>query len=199
MAGLNGIDSEKFADFLKNIPIPEQNPIIPDELLFNIKNLAKEEIPNLSNLIKNLELDWLSPQDNRLGVTIFSDNHNEIFRKKRLNLPFGKIKISLHPILVDDEKLYNHTVVHEILHATGMIEHSERHESLTNEIAPAPPLSESIVLRYLQAGMISSTEILSWECNNCNYIWTRNTIHQPIKCPKCSSSYSGKNGGGTGI
>ena len=199
MGGLNGIDSEKFADFLKNIPIPEQSPIISDELSSDLKNLAKEEIPHISNLIENLELNWLSSQDNRLGVTIFSEDYNEIFRKKRLNLPFKDIKIGLHPILADDEKLYNHTIVHEILHAAGMIEHCERHESLTNEIAPAPLFSESVVLRYLQAGMISSTDVLSWECDNCNYIWTRNTIHQPIRCPKCSSLYRENNGGGTGI
>ena len=57
MGGLNGIDSEKFAGFLKNIPIPEQSPTISDELSSNLKNLTKEEIPNLSNLIENLELN----------------------------------------------------------------------------------------------------------------------------------------------
>ncbi len=195
----NNIDLEKFSKFLKDTPIPENEPILSDELFIKINKLAKEEIPNLSNLIKNLELGWLSSQDNRLGVTIFSEDHNEIFRKKRLNLPFDKIKINLHPILANDEKLYNHTLVHELLHASGMIEHSENHESLTNKIAPPPSLSDSVVLRYLQAGMISSTDILSWECNNCEHIWTRNTIHKPKKCPKCTFPYVENNGGGTGI
>ena len=67
-----------------------------------------------------------------------------------------------------------------------MFEHSEIHDDLTNEIAPAPSLSESIVLRYLQAIMISTTNVLSWECICCNHIWTRNTFIKPKICPKCS-------------
>jgi hypothetical protein len=183
----NKRDTGKFTDYLKNIPIPEESPLISDELRNKIESLAKEEITNLSLLIGNIELNWLSSEDNRLGVTIFSGDHNELYRKKRLNLPLGKIKINLHPVLMDDEKLYNHTLVHEILHASGMIEHSEKHDNLTNQIAPAPSLSESIVLRYLQAVMISTTNVLSWECISCNHIWTRNTIIKPKKCPKCNS------------
>tara|TARA_B100001564_G_C20369490_1_gene547282 strand:+ start:32 stop:601 length:570 start_codon:yes stop_codon:yes gene_type:complete len=187
MENSNNIDPVKISNFLKNIPVPEKNPEIPSELKFKIEKLAGEEIPNLSILFENIELVWLLSSDNRLGVTTFSGDYNEIFRKKRLNLPLGDIKIGLHPILIDDEKLYNHTLVHEILHASGMFEHSPRHDQLTNEIAPSPSFSESSVLRYLQAIVISTTDVLSWECKNCNFIWTRNTFIRPKKCPKCSS------------
>lgn len=181
------VDSGNFSDYLKNIPIPEELPFISKELKGKIELLAKDDIENLSFLIKNIELNWLMPEDTRLGVTIFSGDHNELYRKKRLNLPLGHIKINLHPVLVDDKKLYEHTLVHEILHASGMIEHSKKHDDLTNKIAPAPSLSESVVLRYLQAVMISKTNVLSWECIFCNHIWTRNTILKPKKCPKCLS------------
>jgi len=182
------INLEKFTDYMKNIPIPEDKPLISTDLRNNIENLTNEEIPNISIIIENLELSWLSSNDDRLGVTTFDDDYNELYRKKRLNLPFGSIKIGIHPVLADDEKLFNHTLVHEILHASGMLEHSEKHHKLTNKIAPAPSLSESIVLRYLQAIMISTTNVLSWECENCNFIWTRNTFIKPNNCPKCSTS-----------
>tara|TARA_B100001996_G_scaffold196851_1_gene150797 strand:+ start:812 stop:1384 length:573 start_codon:yes stop_codon:yes gene_type:complete len=181
------IDLEKFADYMKNIPMPEKPPIISDELKDKIVTSTKDEFPKISTLIEKLELSWLSSHDNRLGVTTFSGDYNEIYRKKRLNLPLGVIKIKLHPVLIDDRKLFNHTLVHEILHASGMFDHSEIHDELTNKIAPAPSLSESIVLRYLQAIMISTTNVLSWECSSCNHIWTRNTFLKPKFCPKCSS------------
>ena len=182
----NNIDSEKFSNYLKNIPIPEESPKITPELKIKIEKVVGEEIPNLSSLFENLEFFWLSPSDDRLGVTTFAGDYNEIIRKKRLNLPLGGIKIGLHPILIDDEKLYNHTLVHEILHASGMFEHSSRHDQLTNEIAPSPSFSESSVLKYLQAIVISTTNVLSWECNHCNFIWTRNTLIRPKRCPKCA-------------
>ena len=103
MSDLNKINFNKFADFLKNIPVPEEDPKIPKAIL----EALNDKISNISNLIKNIELSWLSPQDNRLGVTTFSDNHHELFRKKRLNLPLGEIKISLHPILFDDKSIDN--------------------------------------------------------------------------------------------
>ena len=186
MATSNNIDSEKFSDYLKKIPIPEDSPKIKSELKEKIENIVGEEIPNLLTLFENIELFWLSSTDDRLGVTTFTGDFNEIIRKKRLNLPLGAIKIGLHPILIDDEKLYNHTLVHEILHASGMFEHSSRHDQLTNEIAPAPSFSESSVLKYLQAIVISTTNVLSWECNHCNFIWTRNTLIRPKRCPKCA-------------
>ena len=189
MTNSNNIDQNKVSNYLKDVPVPDEKPRISIELKSNIEKLAGEEIPNLSNLFENIELDWLLPTDDRLGVTIFSGDYNEIFRKKRLNLPLGKIKIGLHPILVDDEKLYNHTLVHEILHASGMFDHSPRHDKLTNEIAPPPSLSESLVLKYLQAIAISTTDVLSWECKNCNFIWTRNTFIRPKKCPRCDDFY----------
>ncbi len=92
MQNSNNIDPVKISNFLKNIPVPEKNPEIPSELKFKIEKLAGEEIPNLSILFENIELVWLLSSDNRLGVTTFSGDYNEIFRKKRLNLPLGDIK-----------------------------------------------------------------------------------------------------------
>ncbi|MBJ23728.1 MAG: hypothetical protein CMB64_03565 [Euryarchaeota archaeon] len=177
-------DSEKFTNFFNEFPIPENSPIISDKLIIKLKEISKSH-SKINIIFENIELSWLDPKDNRLGVTIFSDDFNELTRKKRLRLPFGKIKIKLHPILIDDEKLYDHTLVHELLHASGIIEHSDEHHRLTNEIAPSPSFSESSVLRYLQAVMISTTEVLSWDCSKCGYIWTRNTLIKPKKCPKC--------------
>lgn len=153
-----------------------------NQILHYGKNNSKINI-NFSNI----DLNWLDPKDNRLGVTIFSDDMNEIIRKKRLSLPLGKIIIKLHPILTEDQKLYEHTLVHELLHASGIIEHSEEHHELTNKIAPSPSLSESSVLRYLQAVMISTTGILSWDCKFCGHVWTRNTLKKPKSCPNCNT------------
>tara|TARA_Y100001980_G_C14556690_1_gene349396 strand:+ start:3263 stop:3817 length:555 start_codon:yes stop_codon:yes gene_type:complete len=181
-------DPEKFKEFFKNFPVPEDLPTLSTDIKNKILQIGKKN-PRIKLNFKNIKFYWLDPTDNRLGTTIFSDDLNELTRKRILNLPLGKTVIKLHPILLDDEKLYNHTMVHELLHAFGLIEHSKEHSELTNKVAPAPSLSESNVLRYLQAVMISSTGILSWNCDFCGHVWTRNTVKKPRYCPKCRSLF----------
>ena len=37
-------------------------------------------------------------------------------RRRRMKAPSGPVEIELHPILVDDQALLEHTFVHELLH-----------------------------------------------------------------------------------
>ncbi len=65
--------------------------------------------------------------------------------------PTGPVTIGLHPMLVDDEALLLHTLVHELLHAAGLLEHTERHTKLADEIATPPTTSSTPVVRILSA------------------------------------------------
>ena len=54
MTNSNNIDQNKFSNYLKDVPVPDEKPRISIELKSNIEKLAGEEIPNLSNLFENM-------------------------------------------------------------------------------------------------------------------------------------------------
>lgn len=179
--------ARSIAEFLAITPVPELPPELPPVLLERITaEVEPDEAPFLTHLPSNLRLDWLEPAIDRLGSTNFEYTPNELHRRKRLRLPPGVVTISLHPVLVDDEVLMLHTLVHELLHAAGIIDHGSRHDEIVARIAPAPKLSESPLLRYLQAGVIAASDELSWECEDCNFVWTRDKVRKPLRCPSCA-------------
>lgn len=136
----------------------------------------------------SLGFSWLDEGDDRLGVTRFEEGHNEIIRRRRLKLPPGEITILLNPVLKQDERLMKHTIVHELLHAVGLIEHDEQHEKLVKEIAPPPSLQDSELLQRLQQESLEKLARKEWYCKHCEHRWQRRTVTRVTRCPNCARS-----------
>ena len=107
-------------DRLGENQLPSQ-PKFPDEMIELLKQkLTKNDAPFLKFLGKNLTMSWIEEDDSRLGMTRFEYNANELFRRRKLKLSCGPVTIGLNPILNRDISLYNHTLAHELLHASGI-------------------------------------------------------------------------------
>ncbi len=162
-------------------------PPFPDALIAQLSDrLNEEDAPFLKHLGRELSMEWLDEDSNRLGNTHFKMGHHELFKRRRLASSPGPITIGLNPILLGDDQLYRHTLVHELLHAVGILEHSEMHHQIVSEIAPAPSLSNSHVLRALRDKVLLSSDEKEWLCGNCGFEWERNTVRKPARCPKCA-------------
>ena len=85
-------------------------------------------------LYDRVSLTWLEEDDDRLGMTRFEDGNVELVRRRRLGLDPGPITIGLHPRLVEEPDLLRHTLAHELLHASGVLNHSkELHDAVELE------------------------------------------------------------------
>ena len=165
----------------------QASPSLPQDIFEAIvESLSSSEAPFVSHLSDNLTLGWLDEGDDRLGVTRFEDNHNEMYRKRKLKLPPGDIAILLNPILLEDESLYRHTIAHELLHAAGLLEHNQKHEELVEAIAPSPTMEESILLQKLRDKVLGKLSRKEWVCQNCGFTYARKTVRKPTRCPKCA-------------
>jgi|TARA_B100000287_G_scaffold74703_1_gene66541 hypothetical protein len=170
---------------------PNEPPSLPEGILEELTSrLTRDEAPFLRYLAKELSLQWADSSDNRLGYTRFEYDHHELFRRRRLRGSPGPITIALHPRLKDDEKLYLHTLVHELLHAAGLVDHGNRHQELVHQIAPAPKLSESVVLRSMREEVLAGLPEQSWICGECGHTWERRRVSLPQRCPKCARPFS---------
>jgi len=168
-----------------------QAPGMPDGLLDELKEmLSEDDAPFLRHLGKHLTLEWLPSDESRLGMTRFEYNPNELFRRRRLRVAPGAVTIGLNPVLIGDEMLFRHTLVHELLHAAGMVEHGGNHAELVKQIAPAPSLTESPVLRRLRQEVLDSLPERQWICGNCGHTWERVRVSAPTRCPKCARPFS---------
>ena len=166
-------------------------PPMPKGLLNELKKrLTSDEAAFLRHLGKHLTLEWMDSDDRRFGLTRFEYNHHELFRRRRLRGAPGPITIALHPNLHGDETLYRHTLVHELLHAAGLIEHDGNHAAIVNEIAPAPKLSESPTLQKMREEVLSKLPERSWICGECGHTWQRRRVSLPTRCPKCAKPFS---------
>ena len=172
---------------------PNEPPQLPDGILDELSSrLSRDDAPFLRHLAKQLSLEWADAPDNRLGYTRFEFDHHELFRRRRLRGSPGPVTIALHPRLKDDEKLYLHTLVHELLHAAGLLDHGNRHTELVNEVAPAPKLSESTVLRSMREEVLSGLPEQSWICGECGHTWERRRVSLPKRCPKCVRPFNSR-------
>ena len=162
-------------------------PEFPSDLIAELRGLLDDEgAPFLKHLERELTLEWLEEDSASLGNTHFEMNHHDLFKRRRLKGSPGPITIGLHPILVGDDLLYRHTLVHELLHASGLLEHSEKHKKLVDQIAPPPTLSNSFVLRSLREKILLASDQKEWVCRNCGFEWSRQTVRKPSRCPKCA-------------
>ena len=141
------------------------------------------------DLVQNHGVEWLGVEADRLGNTRFEMRPHEVEARKRQRLPPGSVTIGLHPIFADDEILFRHTLVHELLHAAGMTEHDSQHSELVNEIAPSPKLSESPILQEIRNQALGQQEVKDWTCSHCGFVWTRTTVRTPSRCPKCARPF----------
>ena len=147
-------------------------PEIPDGLIESI-SLALEgmDAPFKQNLTSTLSLEWLEEGDSRLGVTRFECDHNELYRRRRLGIPSGPVTIGINQVLGGDEKLFRHTLAHELLHAAGLLEHDGNHAEIVKGVAPSPKLKDSPVLRSMREQVLSSLPERQWICGNCGHSW----------------------------
>ncbi len=182
MAGKSG------SGFLSDTPVPDVEPHLPEGCI-------EASIQALSGVLDavfrpwvadRISLEWLEVTDDRLGMTRFEEGSNELIRRRKLRLDPGPITIGLHPALLDDEMLYRHTFVHELLHAAGLTIHSKEHDRLVSEIAPAPSLKESPLLRKMRDAVLGDQTVQSWSCSHCGFEWKRRTVRKPRRCVKCA-------------
>ena len=133
-----------------------------------------------------ISLIWLEEDDDRLGMTRFEEGSTELIRRRRLGIDPGNITIGLHPRLVEEEKLLKHTLVHELVHASGVLNHSEELHEAVEKIAPGVKISESKILQEKRDEFLNSSKVKSWSCKNCGYEWKRSTVKKPVRCHKCA-------------
>ena len=182
MSGEGGLDKGR-------IDLPEK-PWIPEGLIEELKSkLTKKEAPFLKYLGKNLELIWIDKNESRLGMTRFECNPNELFRRRKLKVSCGPVTIGLNPLLHNDLELYQHTLVHELLHASGLLDHGSIHADLAKEIAPPPKLANSLVLQEMRKRVLDKLPERQWICGDCGYTWDRKRVTMPSRCPKCAMPF----------
>ncbi len=170
-----------------------KNPEVPSGMINSIKNTLKDtKAPFIDFLESQVKLIWAEKEETRLGFTRFEYDHNEIFRRKRLKMSPGPIIIALNPILSLDELLFNHTLAHELLHAAGLTDHTDKHREMVNKIAPAPKLKDSAVLRELRQQVLDKLPERQWICGECGHTWDRRRVSVPKRCPKCARFFKNK-------
>jgi len=171
------------------IDLPDK-PWIPTGLIEELKSkLTKKEAPFLKHLGKNLDLIWIDKNESRLGMTRFECNPNELFRRRKLKVSCGPVTIGLNPLLHNDLELYQHTLVHELLHASGLLDHVSIHADLAKEIAPPPKLANSLVLQEMRKRVLDKLPERQWICGDCGYTWDRKRVTMPSRCPKCAMPF----------
>ncbi len=158
----------------------------------DVEEVLAELLPQVptnvfSNWIKDrINLIWLEDDDDRLGMTRFEEGNAELVRRRRLGLDPGDITIGLHPRLIEEPILLKHTLAHELIHASGVLEHTkELHESI-GKIAPGVAISESKLLQEKRDAFLANTRIKSWTCQHCGFTWKRTTMKKPKRCFKCA-------------
>lgn len=169
--------------------IPNNPPQIPDGILESIAEKVTPEMAPFVTHLARVRVEWLGTEADRLGNTCFEMRPHEVEARKRQRLPPGPVTVSLHPILAEDEMLFAHTLVHELLHAAGMTEHDAQHAALVNAIAPSPKLSESPLLQDIRNQALSQQEVRDWNCGHCGFVWDRTTVRAPSRCPKCARQF----------
>ena len=165
--------AEKTSGFLADTPEPNQEPYIPEGSVEDVIQALSGVLDAVFRpwVADRFSLEWLEVTDDRLGMTRFDEGSNELVRRRKLRLDPGSITIGLHPALLQDEVLYKHTFVHELLHAAGLTIHSKQHHKLVSQIAPAPSLKESRLLQKIRDAVVGNQTLQSWTCGHCGFEW----------------------------
>ncbi len=173
---------------LADTPIPATPPHVPIGLMDEaLQILSGVTAATFRPWIRDrISVIWLENESKRLGMTRFEEGPNELARRRRLRLDPGEVTIGLHPALLEDEALYNHTFVHELLHAAGLTVHSAQHDELTQTVAPAPSMKDSPLLQRIRDDVLGESKVQHWKCSFCGYEWKRTTVRRPTRCYKCA-------------
>ena len=182
MAGKSG------SGFLSDTPVPVIEPHLPEGSIEAVVQALSGVLDAVFRpwVADRISLEWLEVTDDRLGMTRFEEGSNELIRRRKLRLDPGLITIGLHPALLEDDVLYRHTFVHELLHAAGLTIHSKEHDRLVSQIAPAPSLKDSPLLRKMRDAVLGNQTVQSWSCGHCGFEWKRRTVRKPRRCVKCA-------------
>jgi predicted Zn-ribbon and HTH transcriptional regulator len=173
---------------LSDTPVPNSPPTVPEDLvdavIFSLSgHVDAVFVPWIAD---RYTLEWLSVDDDRLGMTRFEEGSSELLRRRKLRIDPGQVTIGLHPALLEDEALYRHTFAHELFHAAGLTLHSDAHEKLTQRVAPAPAMKDSALLQKMRTSVLEGLKVQSWSCKRCGYTWKRTTVRRPARCLKCA-------------
>lgn len=137
-------------------------------------------------LQQRISLIWLEPSDDRLGMTRFEEGPAELVRRRKFSLDPGNITIGLHPRLIEEPDLLRHTLAHELVHASGVLNHTKELHDAVDSIAPGVAISDSPMLREMRDEFLGSAKVKSWSCSNCGYEWKRATVRKPSRCHECA-------------
>ena len=161
-------------------------------MYMDVEAILEELITQVPNYVfkkwlsKRVSLIWLEDDDDRLGMTRFEEGNAELVRRRRLKLDPGPITIGLHPRLVEEPELLRHTLTHELIHASGVHNHSQQLHDAVDEIAPGVAISRSPMLQEMRDKFLDSAKVKSWTCKHCGYEWKRSTVRKPTRCHKCA-------------
>ena len=97
-------------------------PIVPEDLVDAVISALSGHVDAVFVpwIADRYTLEWLSVDDDRLGMTRFEEGSAELLRRRKLRIDPGHVTIGLHPALLEDEALYRHTFAHELFHAAGL-------------------------------------------------------------------------------
>ena len=173
---------------LSDTPVPDSPPIVPEDLVDAVISSLSGHVDAVFVpwIADRYTLEWLSVDDDRLGMTRFEEGSSELLRRRKLRIDPGQVTIGLHPALLEDEALYRHTFAHELFHAAGLTLHSDAHEKLTQQVAPAPAMKDSALLQKMRSSVLEGLKVQSWSCKRCGYTWKRTTVRRPTRCLKCA-------------
>jgi predicted Zn-ribbon and HTH transcriptional regulator len=173
---------------LSDTPVPDSPPSVPEDLVDAVISSLSGHVDAVFVpwIADRYTLEWLSVDDDRLGMTRFEEGSSELLRRRKLRIDPGQVTIGLHPALLEDEALYRHTFAHELFHAAGLTLHSDAHEKLTQQVAPAPAMKDSALLQKMRTSVLEGLKVQSWSCKRCGYTWKRTTVRRPNRCLKCA-------------
>ena len=173
---------------LSDTPVPDSSPIVPEDLVDAVISSLSGHVDAVFVpwIADRYTLEWLSVDDDRLGMTRFEEGSSELLRRRKLRIDPGQVTIGLHPALLEDEALFRHTFAHELFHAAGLTLHSDAHEKLTQQVAPAPAMKDSALLQKMRTSVLEGLKVQSWSCKRCGYTWKRTTVRRPSRCLKCA-------------
>jgi hypothetical protein len=101
---------------LSDTPVPNSPPSVPEDLVDAVISSLSGHVDAVFVpwIADRYTLEWLSVDDDRLGMTRFEEGSSELLRRRKLRIDPGQVTIGLHPALLEDEALYRHTFAHEL-------------------------------------------------------------------------------------
>ena len=90
---------------LGDTPVPQHKPIAPEGAIAESMAVLSgvTDAVFMPWIEERINLIWLEPNDDRLGMTRFEEGSAELNRRRRLRLDPGKVTIGLHPALLEDK------------------------------------------------------------------------------------------------